>query len=473
MRSLRGIVAPTEDELYQSAIRATPAASVATSTSSVCVVVTGRGGEATERSLRSQTHRTWSQVRGGEALPPCDYVCVVESGDELSPEALQLLAERLDADPSLDAVYSDEDTLTTEGQRSAPFYKPDWSPAYFQATGYAARLALIRKGLGQRIAGFDGGPDEVFTRVAGITSRLGHVRRVLYHRRNTARWELKTTGGIALPSQPLVSIVIPTANTVANVRGAPLDVVANCVRSIREKSTYRNVEIIVLDEGTLRRETRTTLEQCDCVIGTYNKRPFNIARKLNYGVKMAHGEFVLLLNDDTEVISPGWMEAMLVHALRDDVGVVGAKLLSEDGSIQHAGVAFNNGIPDHVRRKFPHGDEGYFLSTVAARDYMAVTGACMLTRKALYERVAGYEPSFPLNFNDIDYCMKVISEGQRVVYAPDAELYHFESLSRVGTVPTNDISHFFYKWSHLTLDDPFYNVDALDTAPPNFHLKRA
>ena len=190
---------------------------------------------------------------------------------------------------------------------------------------------------------------------------------------------------------------------------------------------------------------------------------------MNLGARAARGEFLLFLNDDIEVISPDWLEAMVSLAQRPGVGAVGAKLFFEDGTLQHVGVAFCKGLPDHVRRGFGGDDPGYFFSSVGQRNYLAVTGACVLTGRSLFEEVGGFDEAFAINYNDIDLCLKMAERGRRVVYAAQAELYHFESRNRERTVAAHEQTLFRERWHTHVAHDPYYSP-YFDARPPNFQL---
>ena len=196
---------------------------------------------------------------------------------------------------------------------------------------------------------------------------------------------------------------------------------------------------------------------------------FNVAKKMNLGAQLA-GEYILFLNDDIEVIAPDWLECMLQLIQRAGVGVVGAKLFYENGNIQHAGVTFWQGLPDHLRKGFDQADPGHFFSSVANRNYLAVTGAALLTKHDDFDAVGGFDEKFAVNYNDIDYCLKIGNLGKRTVYAAGAELFHFESTSRKPTVAQNEIDLFQRKWKNRTAVDPYYSP-YFNNHPPNFQLK--
>jgi O-antigen biosynthesis protein len=440
-----------------------------------------------------------------------DFICLMDHDDEIAPNALYEFAVKLSEDPELDFIYSDEDKLTEQGRRYEPFFKPDWSPEALEACMYTAHFACYRTSLVRRVGGFrqafDGAQDYDFVlRLTEHVGKVAHIPKILYHWRaiagsTAASMENKDyvidaavraleervarTGELAfvrsnrykgcfdvrraINGNPRVSIIMPSAGRDSEVRGETLDLLAHCVEKIAALSTYTNYEIIVVHNGDLRRSTLDRLAKYPIVFVHYNEPMFNMPRKMNLGARHATGDYLITFNDDIEVISPDWIEAMLSIGQNPEVGVVGAKLYFEDGKIQHVGVAFWNGLPDHIRRGFGHDDPGHFFSTVGQRNYLAVTGACALTRRSLYEAVGGYDEAFAINYNDIDYCLKVYRAGFRIAYAAQAELYHYESRSRVRKVADCEIGLFLERWRDFVRDDPYYS-SYFDAHPPNFEL---
>jgi GT2 family glycosyltransferase len=266
-----------------------------------------------------------------------------------------------------------------------------------------------------------------------------------------------------------VSIIIPSAGREAIIRGKVIDLLSNVVKFIHEKNTYRNFEVIIVDNGDLKSETIEALSPYNCRYVHFDGS-FNIATKMNMGAKIAKGEYLLFMNDDIEVIAEDWMECMLQLAQRPGIGVVGAKLHFESGEIQHVGVTFWNGLPDHIRSKFPETDPGYFFSSCSNRNYLAVTGAVLMTKRHTFKKVGGFDERFAINYNDIDYCLKVVEFGERIVFASGASLFHFESISRERTVAKDEINLFRSKWGKMGVNDPYYSSN-LETHPPNFNLR--
>ena len=441
-----------------------------------------------------------------------DYVVLMDNDDELAPEALFEFARKLNEVGPVDMIYSDEDKLCINGERLEPFFKPDWSPEYLEACMYTAHLACYRASLVRELGGFrrgfEGAQDYDFMlRFAERAGRIEHVPKVLYHwrvlRGSTAASmaekdyvtdaacralaeRLERTGrrGRVFPSdfagcfwvqdevkgEPLVSIFIPTAGRSATIRGTAVDLLANCIRGIRSRTDYSNYELIVVDNNDLRDESRQVIQEHGCRLVHYYE-PFNVASKMNLGAAHASGEYLLFLNDDIEVINRDWLRNMLHLVQREGVGVVGAKLFFEDGTLQHVGVAFDDdGLPDHILRGHPGRDLGYFFSAVGTRNYLAVTGACLMTPRNLFRKLGGFSETFAVNYNDIDYCLKAYEAGYRIVFTPHARLYHFESKTRERVVAQAEIDLFRQRWAKVTCSDPYYSR-LFQSKPPNFALR--
>jgi len=435
-----------------------------------------------------------------------EYVTFVDAGDVLHAHALAAVDHRFIENADTDFVYTDEDRLIGS-VRLDPFYKPDWSPDRMRCQMYTGRLAVMRRDLVDAIGGFrealTGAHEyDLVLRASERARRIAHVPDVFFHRgsptpvygvedsargRETGRRaiaeHLERTGFAAtvdldqdtdtyrlrpaLREEPLVSIVIPTNGAQRRVYGRNVDLVLNCINSIIERSTYENYEIIcVIDEDTPD-ATRHALP--DVAPGQIRfvryVHQFNFSRKINLGALHSSGDYFLLLNDDTEVITPDWIEHLLMYAQNDAVGAVGATLLFADGRIQHAGVVILNGDPGHPYYAFPGDWEGYFGNLRVPCNYLGVTAACLMSRRDVFEEVGGLSLSFPLNYNDVDYGMKLHAAGYRVLCTPEARLHHFESSSRgPGEVADEEMDLLQSRWRHALGRDPFYSPHFLRTA---------
>ncbi|MEE7455594.1 glycosyl transferase [Methylorubrum populi] len=427
------------------------------------------------------------------------YLAPLAPDARLAPHALLAMVRRLAAEPDLDMLYSDEDRLGPDGERRDPHFKPDWSPETLEAGFYTGALALYRTSLVRAVGGFRAGSEaapeyDLALRLTERTERVGHVAQILCHRRETAEADeaaagalaerARRTGGLdsvrivapglyalrrSLPTRPLVSIVIPTAGRDSLIGGRTVDLLVACLASIRGTSSYESIEIVAVDNGDLRPSTRAALEQFGARSATWEQPVFNVAAKMNLGARAARGDVLVFLNDDISVITPDWIEAMLGLAQNPGVGAVGPKLLFEDGSLQHAGVVFGEGLPDHVRRGYPGDDPGDHGSSLTNRNYLAVTGACVMVRRVEFEAIDGFDEGYAINYNDIDLCLRLGERGLRTVYCAEARLHHYESRNRVPTVDPAEQARFRKRWGARLARDPYYG-DAFGIRPPAFEL---
>ena len=437
------------------------------------------------------------------AMAGGEFIVLLDHDDKLHPDALTFVAEALDEEPAADYLYTDEDKIDRVGLHFGPFCKPDWSPERMRTQMYTCHLSVLRRSLVEEVGGFDPGFEgsQDWDLVLKVTERarsVVHVPHVLYHWRaietsaaeggeSAKPWAFeagaravqahceriglqarverdKELAGVYhlqpdLTRQPRVSIVIPTNGQRREVRYREVTLVEHCVRSIVETSTYENYEIVcVADSST----DTAAIAEIEAIAGdrlrvvTYD-REFNFAAKINLGARHADGEQLLLLNDDMEVVTPGWIERMAMYAQHPGIGAVGARLLWEDGCLQHAGIVFEGGLPGHIYRGFGGRYKGYSNGTNVAQNYLAVTGACMMTPAAAFERVGGLSTDLPVNYNDVDYCLKLGAEGLRVVYDPDTVLYHFESSSRSSDVEDWEKEALLERWRPITESDPSSN----------------
>jgi O-antigen biosynthesis protein len=437
------------------------------------------------------------------AMARGEFVVLVDNDDTIHPDALALVHEALVASPEADYVYTDEDKIDRRGFHSGPFFKPDWSPERMRTQMYTCHLSVLRRSLVEEVGGFDpefeGSQDwDLVLKVTERARQVLHVPRVLYH------WRMLETsaagGGEAakpyafeagkravqahceriglqarverdpadsgvyhlepdLQETPPVSIVIPTGGTVREIRYEPVVLVEHCVRSIVEDSTYPNYEIVVVIDSHVPDRVRGALRE---IAGERLKliefdREFSFSGKINIGAVRSEGRHLLLLNDDMEVVTPDWIERMVMYSELDEIGAVGGKLLWEDGRLQHVGVEFSHGLPGHPYRGFAGNFPGYGNLVKVARNLLAVTGACLMTRRELFEQVGGLPTTLPVNYNDMDYCLKMRSLGKRVVYDPDLVLHHFESSSRETEVADWEKFRLLARWAQFTMVDPYSN----------------
>ena len=427
------------------------------------------------------------------------FLIFVKCGDTLSPIALYKFAQTLCADPELDLVYSDEDSLDEQGSRVRPFFKPAWSPDYLESFNYIGHAACFRARVAMQ--NFQEHFYDFVLRFTECTQSIRHIPAVLYHSMPADKFQTQTierdiaslqgrlqrTGRIAtvqpvapdttaytfrpaLSRLPLVSIIVPAAGRTVALNGRPIDLLFNCISSIVQNSTYKNYEIIIIDDGNLSLATLAQLTPFKCTFQTFVDRTFNFSKKINIGAAIANGTILTILNDDVQITTPDWMEKMLFHFEKTHVGVVGPKLLYLDGSIQHVGIVHVQGQPQHVNRFSPGSDHGYFHSSEVSRNFLAVTGACIMTPAAIYRDLGRFNEQFPDDYNDVDYCLKVIGQGYSIVCAADVKLIHLELQSRSGTISLSKQNRFMKTWSTLTIPDPFFNERAFSIEPPTFDV---
>ncbi len=444
------------------------------------------------------------------AMAGGEFACLLDHDDELHPDALAEVAVAIDRTPEADYVYTDEDKINLAGRHSQPFFKPDWSPERMRTQMYTCHFSVLRRALVEEVGGFDeafeGSQDwDLVLKVSERARAIVHVPRVLYHWRiletsaaadeSAKPWAFEAGGRavqahcdrIGLPAkgtmdpdnpavlhlepqleeEPLVSIIIPTNGQIRDVRFKPTVLVAHCVRSIVEHSTYENYEIVcVYDEGT----APVILQELRDVAGERLRLvefdgPFDFSAKINLGAVRSEGKHLLLLNDDIEVTTPNWIERMVMYSEREGIGAIGGRLLWGDSRLQHVGVGFDEGLPNHTYRTFSGDFSGYANAVLIARNCLAVTGACLMTRADVFAEVGGLSETLPVNFNDIDYCLKVHVSGRRIVYDPDLILFHFESSSREPVVNEWEIRQLVERWAPVAAVDPFGNPNLVRGMP--------
>lgn len=451
-----------------------------------------------------------------------EFAGFLDHDDELSINALfeviKLLNEHLDAD----MIYSDEDHIKSNGKFIDPNFKPDWSPDLFLSSMYTCHFGVYRRQLIDDVGGFrkgfEGSQDyDLVLRLTEKTDRIYHIPLILYHWRKTPgstanRYQSKgyadinarraledalkrrNIKGDILPGRfpglfnvrreiignPSVSIIIPTKDNV--------DMLKKCIESIRKRTDYENYEIIIIDNNS---KDPHTIEYLESVSKTHSVRvlryenPFNFSAINNHAAKNSHSEYILFLNNDTEVITSVWLSAMLEHAQRNEVGAVGCKLLYPDKTIQHAGIILGirgeKGIPGvagHSHKHLPNEARGYFHRPHMIQNLSAVTAACMMIRKGIFEEAGGFDEKLALAFNDVDLCLNLRKKGYLIVYTPCAELYHHESLSRGYENSPDKIMRFSEefrymreKWGQLIdQGDPYYNPN-LSLEYEDFRIK--
>lgn len=439
-----------------------------------------------------------------------DFIAFADHDDLLTPDALFHVAKAVNENMEIEVLYSDEDKVSAGEKFMQPHMKPDFNIDLLRTVNYICHLFVVKKTMIEKVGmlrpEFDGAQDYDFIlRCVEATDRIYHIPRILYHWRffegSTAenpesKLYAFEAGKRAIEAHydrvgihaevmqgeflglyrtryireedPLISILIPNKDHI--------DDLDRCIRSIEEKSTYHNYEYIIIENNSDQEETfayyKKLEEENPKAHVVYWDGEFNYSAINNYGASFAKGEYLLLLNNDVEVINADWLEEMLGYCMREDVGIVGARLYYPDDTIQHAGVVIGfGGIAGHAFVQQKRGTTGYCHRIICAQDYSAVTAACMMVKKSVFEEVGGLTEELKVAFNDVDFCMKVRQIGKLVVYNPYAELYHYESKSR-GLEDTpekvarfnNEIKIFSDRWPEILKNgDPYYN--------PNLTLK--
>lgn len=445
-----------------------------------------------------------------------EFIALLDHDDILWPNSLHEVIKALNYNPKIDFIYSDEDKIDENSQlHSEPFFKPNWSPEYLRSVNYITHFAVLRRSIVEKIGGFrpgyEGAQDwDLFLRVSRETNNIHHISKVLYSWRksksSTARQphvkeyayvnqrralqdDLKQRGlkadvGWQIPysmwrldyklkSDPLVSIIIPTKNQ--------FEYIQRCLQSIWEKSKYLNYEVLIVDTGSTDKRVWELYKIYDELpinlkVLKWEKR-FNFSAVCNFGARHSEGDYLIFLNNDTEVITQSWIEDMLGYAQQKDIGAVGCKLLYPDGRIQHGGIILGvggqhgtPGIAGHFFPAFkdnPPQDPAQSLYIGGTRNFAAVTAACVMVARDKFNNVQGFDSKFRIAFNDVDFCLKLLDLGCRNVYLPHVQLFHHESVS-VGQPGSRnrDLAEFdkeikmmLGRWSSMIENDPYYHPE--------------
>ena len=432
-----------------------------------------------------------------------EFIALLDHDDELAEHALYMVAEELNSYPDADLIYSDEDKLNRKDQRVSPHLKPDWNPDLFYSYNFVSHLGVYRTSLVKELGGFrqgyEGSQDydlalRVIERIP--ENHIRHIPYVLYHWREVPgsvaravsssadqaarkalashfrrrKIEVTVTKGYEcfhrviypLPKElPLVSVIVATRDHVHLLRQA--------VEGILHLTDYQRLELIVVDNQSKEPATLDYFQQIQSdprVRVIQHDASFNFSAICNAAAKVAQGQILALINNDIKVISSEWLREMVSHALRPEIGAVGAKLYYPNDIIQHAGVVVGiGGIAGHAHKNLPREGAGYFARAQVLQNYSAVTGACLVLRHNVYDEVGGLnEVDLPIAYNDIDLCLRIQEKGYRILWTPYAELYHLESASRGPDTDPEKLPRFIKeqefmksKWKERLAYDPYYS----------------
>lgn len=441
------------------------------------------------------------------ALASGEWCALLDHDDELTEDALAMVAAEVNAHPDAGLIYADEDKIDGGGVRSNPFFKTDWNPELFLGQNYINHLGVYRTDLLRRIGGFREGfegsqdYDLALRCIEQLRdNQIRHIPRILYHwrmaagslagvvdakpyARDAARRAIadhlrrREISGRVEPcpenheshrviyeivgEAPLVSAIILTRDRAA--------LLGRCIAGLRERTDYENLEIIVVDNASVESETHEFLqagERDGHFRVLTDASIFNFSRLNNLAARSARGAILALINNDIEADDAGWLREMVSHAARPEVGAVGARLWYPDGTLQHGGVVLGlGGVAGHAHHRIPRGHPGYFNRAFLQGNYSAVTGACLLTRKLVFDQLGGFnDTDLAINFNDVDFCLRLRRLGLQVVWTPYANLIHHESATRGHHRSSEEQAQFAREasymqrtWGGELLQDPFYN----------------
>ncbi len=437
-----------------------------------------------------------------------DYIALLDHDDLLPKFSLYEIVKCINQNPNVEFIYTDEDKFEKlDSKRYDPYFKSDFAPDTLRANNYICHFSVFRKDIMDKLGGFrsefDGAQDyDIILRMSEIATNIIHIPKILYHWRVHALSTAKS-GATAKPyayeagkkaiqshidrlgldgtvedgvtlgtykvnykikGNPKVSIVIPNKDYVSTLK--------TCLNSIKKLTTYKNYEIIIVENNSDQEDTFEYYKKIDgkdnIKVIYFPEKEFNYSKIINFGVKESTGDYIVQLNNDTELLTPNWLEEMLGFAQREDVGAVGVELFYPDKTIQHAGVIIGiGGVAGHVFKNIPYNMHGYFSKDSMIQNLSAVTAACIMTSRKVFDEVGYMDEKFKVAFNDTDFCLKIREKGKLIVYNPYVKFIHFESKSR-GFEDTpekkkrfaSEINRFHEKWKEILENgDPYYNIN--------------
>lgn len=445
------------------------------------------------------------------AMAKGEFVGLVDDDDLLAPNALYEVVKVLNENKKLDFIYSDEDKIDEKGvKRCYPHFKPDFSPDTLMGGNYICHFSVIRTSIVKKVGGFEVGLEgaqdhDLFLKISEVTDKFYHIPKILYHwrmipgstaavpgnksyaydrgrtavenalkRRKLNGTVTQNNGGhyfvdYQLKNEPLISIIIPTKDY--------SDTLEKCLVSIYEKTTYKNYEVIVVNNNSVEEKTFKLFDTYKNKYSNFKvidaNMEFNYSKINNLAVKEAKGEYIVLLNNDTEVITPEWLEKMVGYASLEHIGAVGVKLLYFDDTVQHGGVVLGIcGIARHAYVNQSRDNPGNYGRLLVPYNYSAVTAACLMVKKSKFESVGGLEEELAVNFNDVDFNLKLLKKGYYNILLPHVLLYHYESKSRgfdttlkKQTRSLKECEYMYKHWGQELLNDKMYNPNFSKSYP--------
>jgi GT2 family glycosyltransferase len=470
------------------------------------------GLKATIKSLRAQAYRNWSlhavrtretpadllaafreemaadprlrELASGEnlfsnsnAADRRDFVANIEVGDLIPIYAFAVIVETIARWPSLRIVYGDEDAIAANGNLHSPVFKPDWSPILFRALPYLGRLVCmrsedLRKCEIHTVADFVHHENRILKRVAAMAAagEIHHIRRILYRRQREATDGYYYGGVIdnarhvqpepeADKQFPVVTIIVPTRDRA--------DLLAQCMKGLREITDYPAFDVVIVDNGSVEADAIALLQELGSlprfkVVSRPGK--FNFSALCNDGARLAKTSILVFLNNDVMIFDSAWLKTLVAWALQSEIGVIGAKLLFPNNTIEHVGVVLGHGgLAGHIYPGQPASEPGHLRELTVAHEVTAVTGACFAMQREKFEAVGGFDAkNLPVDLNDIDLCLKIAEHGWKIVWTPKSVLYHMQSASRGFPIKPfklyqKEREYFRQRWSQVIRDDPYFH----------------
>lgn len=448
-----------------------------------------------------------------------EFIALLDNDDVLDKNALYENVKLLNENDSLDLIYSDEDKIDLDGKYCEPHFKPSFSPDTLLSLNYICHFAVIRKSILKQIGGFEIGVEgaqdyDVFLKISEVTDKITHISKILYHWRKSETSTANSSGakdyivnrtikvldnalkrrkinGIAVKddksdfylikysydTEPKVSIIIPTKDCA--------DLTKNCIESVYDKTDYKNYEVVLINNNSEKQETFDMFETYQNRYSNFKvidaKMKFNFSRINNLAIKNTSSDIIVLLNNDTEIISKNWLKEMVGYAMQKHVGAVGVKLLYEDNTIQHGGVLLGlNTIASHAFINEPRDSSGLYGRLRVPYNYSAVTAACLAIERSKLDKVGYLNEKLEVAYNDVEYNLRLLKYGFYNVFLPQVEVYHYESKTRGLDTTTEKYNQYKFERDYMLENygdfinnDPYYNINFSKCDPDaNFYLDR-